>query len=180
MGLEFEDDDVEDDQKYKNEKFHDLLMTKIYGDWRRDEDGQFVKAFNMRNQKKQAADKWIDLFLTKISTKNKHEKTQEQRERRKQGLALKRQEKAEVLNRILSSDPNYGLHTQRYHDPTQGVRERKLLVSSKQQQTDLIVPFQPNLSAPKMGKSRHRSGSLHGHVMMHDRDLDLVGFVAEN
>merc|ERR1712190_613185 len=100
------------------------------------------------------ADKWIDLFLTKISTQ-KDEENRAKKEKRRQGRALKAQEKAEVLNRILSSDPNYGLYTQhneRYRD-TQGA-DRKLLVSSKEP-TDLIVSPQSTLKRPRMNKRTH-------------------------
>lgn len=181
-GIEFEDDDVEDDQKYKNEKFHDLLMTKIYGDWRRDENGQFVKAFNLRNGKKQSADKWIDLFLTEISTKNKSEEKKAKRERRKKGLALKAKERAEVLNRILSADPNFGLHSGYSHSRySYGVQERKLLQSSDHQPTDLIVSKQSpsNLNRPRIIRKRgdRKQQKQNAMIMVNDRDLDLVGFV---
>ena len=45
LGIEFKDDDNEEDQKYKNEQFHDVLMNKIYGDWRYDKNGKLLKGF---------------------------------------------------------------------------------------------------------------------------------------
>merc|ERR1719410_1433045 len=46
IGIEFKAEDSELDAKYKNEAYHDLLMNKIYGDWRYDEMGNLLKPFN--------------------------------------------------------------------------------------------------------------------------------------
>merc|ERR1712048_837726 len=99
-------EDTSEDRKYKNEQYHDLLMNKIYGDWRYDEKGEEIKPFNPRNQKKKMADKWIETFLTKVN-KVSDEEYMERKKRRKEREALRHQEKAQLLNRILSSDPEY-------------------------------------------------------------------------
>merc|ERR1719204_2101652 len=99
------------------------------------------------------------MFLTKISTK-KYAKTTEERERRKKGLALKAKERAEILNRIVSSDPNYGLHSRNEVDSprTSLVAERKLLSPSA---VDRIVPAPSETTMPhrfSLKKRRRRSG----------------------
>jgi len=183
-GIEFEAADNETEQKYKNERFHDLLMNKIYGDWRYGEDGKLGKGFKMRNEQKRIGDKWIETFLNKIGSEKK---TPAQRKKatlqRRRAKGMRNQQKAKVLNRILSTDPNFvsddaqGRRLRRADTPMHGLAvgtdiDRKNQ-RQRQQRIDIIVPSKHRAMADMSGRAdKGQSG-----MMTHDQDLDLVGFV---
>ena len=147
-------------------------MNKIYGDWRYDEMGNLLKPFNMRNERKRMADKWIDTFLTKVNKPTQSE-YEEKKKRRMEREALKNQEKAKILNQILSADPEYVV--KRSYDSVEYKKRSDVLISKKEQQTDLIIHSKPRL-IDKMNK-KSRSSNQDIQIMIDPHDLDLVGFV---
>ena len=146
-------------------------MNKIYGDWRYDEMGNLLKPFNMRNERKRMADKWIDTFLTKVNKPTQSE-YEEKKKRRMEREALKNQEKAKILNQILSADPEYVV--KRSYDSVEYKKRNDVLISKKEQQTDLIIHSKPRLIDKMNKKSRSNQDTQ---IMIDPHDLDLVGFV---
>ena len=168
LGIEFKDDDNEQDQKYKNETFHDILMNKIYGDWRSyDQNGKMLKGYNMKNQRKELNDKWINTFLNKV---NRNKPTQIEKDmiknKRKRKHALKNKEKAKVINRILSTDPQFIAHNN--HQQMTKHNNNDILISTKRQQIDII---------PSKTSRFVNNNDISNKMVYDTQDLDLIGFV---
>eukprot|EP01084_Bolivina_argentea_P073172 132788_1 len=178
LGIEFKREDNEQEQKYKNEQFHDVLMNQIYGDWRYDKNGNEIKGFNGKRERNKIQNKWIETFLTKVSG-NKLTPVEKDmiKKRRKEKHGIKKREKAVLLNRILSSDPGFieyvdGVIDDEYVNYNRKTRD--ILKSFKEKQNDVIIENKASVRDKMMSKKTHIQTV---EIIRDGKDLDLVGFV---
>ena len=103
--------------------------------------------------------------------------------RRKQRYALKNKEKAQVINRILSTDPEYIINndkreTDRELKRKQQNKQNDILILSKRQQTDdIISSSNSNSKFSRLRFCIDKTGNVPNKMVHDSQDLDLIGFV---